>query len=734
MSGRFLGKYAAMKSLARAIVINGVLIATASRLLFAQAATTSGKFTVERPTLVSLGFEWRIVGDDNSNAKVEVTYREAGEKRWHTALPLMRLHNEIVVGSVYVSSPINPNTPLSPEQTADYKAAQAAVTYVSPNMFAGSILNLVPDTEYECHFVLSDPDGVRGKKETTVSVRTRKEPIPAQGGHVYHVYPVGYTGPRKEPSFTGLMAAYYYRAPHIDWENAYPPRVKAGDTILVHAGLYVGDRFHYMNGAPHAGYLALGDLFDGTYYLTASGTPDKPIVIKSASDGEVIFDGAGCQYLFNLLAANYNYFEGITIRNANVAFLLGLKNTVGASGFSLKHSRIYNVGRVVQDDWSGSKDFYIADNIFVGRHDPSKMMSWSGAVWAKYPGFPELIVSEYAIKLYGQGHVVAYNYFSNWHDGLDIATYGVPDGTPKEIPDRVPVSIDFYNNDFYNMGDNCMESDGGAHNIRLFRNRCFNSPGGALSAQPMWGGPLYVYQNLVYNTPTFGSCKYAPASGILTYQNTFVGECRAGTASNMHFLNNLILAEGASEFDGNPMPYVFSITTLTNYTTSDYNGFSFTPGSEDAFEWNSPNFNVASDYDPRTIRHREFKTLKEYQDATGQERHSRLVDFNVFVNVKKPDPNDPQHLYNPEDYDFRLRPGSAAVDAGVVLPTINDEYTGKAPDLGAFETGTPRLHYGPRTPVPGTVPQNKQQFRSWTGPPTSDNSESASPKGSSRSE
>ena len=64
---------------------------------------------------------------------------------------------------------------------------------------------------------------------------------------------------------------------------------------------------------------------------------------------------------------------------------------------------------------------------------------------------------------------MAYNYVANWHDGIDVATYGDPDGTPDELPDRVPVSIDFYNNDFYNMGDNCIEADGGAHNIRVFQ-------------------------------------------------------------------------------------------------------------------------------------------------------------------------------------------------------------------------------------------------------------------------
>ena len=137
------------------------------------------------------------------------------------------------------------------------------------------------------------------------------------------------------------------------------------------------------------------------------------------------------------------------------------------------------------------KDFYIADNVFTGRHDPNKLQSW--ATWRmsglSSPSFPASIESEYAVKVYGQGHVVAYNYVANWHDGIDIATYGDPDGTPNENPDRVPVSIDFYNNDFYNMSDNCIEADGGAHNIRVFRFGCFNSAGGALSAQPSFGGP-----------------------------------------------------------------------------------------------------------------------------------------------------------------------------------------------------------------------------------------------------
>ena len=56
-----------------------------------------------------------------------------------------------------------------------------------------------------------------------------------------------------------------------------------------HTGILHGDRS--INSTPPV---------EGTYYLFGSGTPDKPIVIKAAGDGEVIFDGGGNFNLFNV--------------------------------------------------------------------------------------------------------------------------------------------------------------------------------------------------------------------------------------------------------------------------------------------------------------------------------------------------------------------------------------------------------------------------------------------------
>jgi hypothetical protein len=46
--------------------------------------------------------------------------------------------------------------------------------------------------------------------------------------------------------------------------------------------------------------------------------------------------------------------------------------------------------------------------------------------------------------------------------------------------------------------------------------------------------------------------------------------------------------------------------------------------------------------------------------------------------------------------DLRLAAAAVAVDAGVVIPGINDDHAGAGPDLGAHELGEPLPVYGPR--------------------------------------
>jgi hypothetical protein len=122
-----------------------------------------------------------------------------------------------------------------------------------------------------------------------------------------------------------------------------------------------------------------------------------------------------------------------------------------------------------------------------------------------------------------------------------------------------------------------------------------------------------------------------------------------------------------------------------------------------AFEWTTPPAGVAADFPgpgrTAALETRRFRTLADYSRETGHDRNSVLVDYDVFVNVPPLDARDVtqlQRLYRAEDLDFRLRPGSAAVDRGTPLPGITDGFAGRAPDLGALEAGAPVPRYGPR--------------------------------------
>jgi hypothetical protein len=676
----------------RSVVISAIVAAIAlaySAQPSGQAANgvEAGELVIEPATLINLGFEWFIEGDANRNAAVSTSYRKLGDTEWRPALPLLRLGGERIY-------------------------AESRVDVVVPPMFAGSVLDLEPDTAYEVRLLLSDPDGVRGEGRKVVTVRTRAEPKPAADGRVFHVYPHNFKGAKTEPSFEGLMCAYHFWCAGTDWATSGRPRVQPGDTILVHAGVYKYNRYEYTNNAA----VNRTEPLDGTYYFTADGTAERPIAIKAAGDGEVVFDGAGNFALFDVRAADYTYFEGITFRNAEIGVLAGTQFIAGAKGLTVKRSRFEQVGAGVFTNFAGSSNFYIADNTFLGRNDPKHLIGWNGdALWSKFNGvdgqiYPPKMASYVAVKLYGPGHVVAYNYIADFHDGINVETYGNPDGSvatgpgipagphypTREFFDRRPVAIDFYNNYITSSHDNPIEADGGMHNIRVLRNMFINHASHAFCNQPALGGPVYWIRNIAYNLPGGSTRLTNGSAGAVFYNNTILSETQAALASNVHWRNNLILGQNAA-------PAVFNVTTMTNYSSSDYNGFRPNPGAAASFHWNAPApFAMADMTGPgrnAALVNHEYRTLAEYSKASGQDQHSVAVDYDVFVNVRRLDAQDVatiQSIYKAEDFDFRLKPGAAAVDRGVPLPTVTDGFGGRAPDIGALELGQPPPHYGPR--------------------------------------
>ena len=139
---------------------------------------------------------------------------------------------------------------------------------------------------------------------------------------------------------------------------------------------------------------------------------------------------------------------------------------------------------------------------------------------------------------------MAFNYIAHFHDGINVETYGNPDGSTASGPgitdgpryptrdqwDRRPVAIDFYNNYITNSHDNPIEADGSLHNVRIMRNMLINHASHAFCNQPSLAGPVYWIRNIAYHLPGGSTRVTGGSAGVLFYNNTVLSETRSPAA------------------------------------------------------------------------------------------------------------------------------------------------------------------------------------------------------------
>ena len=236
-----------------------------------------------------------------------------------------------------------------------------------------------------------------------------------------------------------------------------------------------------------------------------------------------------------------------------------------------------------------------------------------GDTWWASPGpyGSHLLTSYYAIKVYGPGHVIAHNAIAYFHDGLGISTYG----TPEKDPERQASSIDIYGNDIHMSNDDIMETDGGVHNVRVFENRGINAAQGGYSSQPVFGGPIYFYRNILYNVPTGVAFKFsAKPAGMFVYHNTIISEqTMRDPYANAHFRNNLFLGRDY------PDRAVMAWANATGAYSSDYDGFRPNRSAPNNYVWLAPQPGKDA-YEP------EARRVEELQDAGRFPRRDRAGD------------------------------------------------------------------------------------------------------------
>ncbi|MCL2645630.1 MAG: right-handed parallel beta-helix repeat-containing protein [Phycisphaerales bacterium] len=500
-------------------------------------------------------------------------------------------------------------------------------------LFAGSVIDVPEGTQYEMKLSLVDPDG--GNAEKIVKAYTIAEPVDPQGP-MYHVTPGtgGGTGTAADP-FKGIAAA----------EKAAKP----GDTFLLHAGTY-----------------------EGKWDVQKSGEEGKPIVWKGAGDGEAIIemnDSGHKEHMIDLSAGRHDvWFENLTTQGSNY------------SDFCLHNSYRIVIRRChILPDLQGiyaTKDsgkmgqFFISDNVIEG-HWP-----WP-ATAEEWHSLPE----NRGVWIGGRGNVVCYNRVHNTKDGIDTS----------EAKGPAEVAVDFHNNEVYCCFDDGCEMDGSHRNCRNFYNRYTNTLTG-ISFQPVFGGPIYAYRNVCYNTKDEFLKLHNDPSGVVVVHNTFIHKgpglsvSTKNGVSNCYTRNNLfVFTEGrALDLD---MP--------TKDLDFDYDGFSGQSGQYFL------RYNTKAGKFP-------FQTVEDVRKNSLIEKHLIVVDAaNIFASgLKTPEyqpdwkkPEKPQattglKIYDSKIVDVRLDPKSKAVGAGEKLPGFND--VSKPVDLGAVPVGGEMPWYGPR--------------------------------------
>ena len=148
---------------------------------------------------------------------------------------------------------------------------------------------------------------------------------------------------------------------------------------------------------------------DGTYFLTTSGTAEKPIVIKARRRRRGDLRWRRRLQPVQCDGGELQLFRRTDHPQYRPRILAGYKNIAGSSGMTIKSCQIENVGRAIYSDWSGSKDYYIADNTITGRFRADMLMGFTGRTWQNAGIRARNWCPNMRSRFTGQGHAVAYN-------------------------------------------------------------------------------------------------------------------------------------------------------------------------------------------------------------------------------------------------------------------------------------------------------------------------------------
>jgi parallel beta-helix repeat protein len=583
--------------------------------------------------------------------------------------------------------------------TLEYRAeggtyrAGFPLSRVNATRFVGSLFWLEPGTSYDIRVTLSDPGGLLDGVSVEDTASTRAEivvPVPTQA---YYVSPGGDGTVCSEAAPCALSYGLNQAQPgqavvlrggvYYEGEFDLPRSGTEGAPILIQG--YPGESAILDGADPNSGAFSWTHRGDGLYRTTVNVAGTHLVM----ADGQRLFPYDELGDLQNLSRDNTPgfYADGTTLyvhlagdANPNAATMVVSRLN---NAFTVEQDHVYFLDLTLRYYGQGSyaKAIYLnnaSDNLVQGCTFASndlgvglKRDSWRNVVqdnefydtifdwpWADIKELGRL--EDGGVAFYdpatGRGNVIRRNVFHDDFDGFGVC--------PSESA-ALTNETDVYENLVYNMGDDGVETDGQCSNVRIWGNT-FHDILMGISLAPVYDGPVYAIRNLIYRTGV-GNNDY---SGSPFKFNS--GYDRSGPMILLHntadaFLpgNNGLYIKAPGTWD---LIYARNnIWSGTNYALHNYNETQpvdldyddlYTTRSDEFVYWGSGS-------------QRHMRDLPTFQALTGQEPHG----LNVAPGFA-----------NAAQGDYALDSASELLDAGLVIPGINDDYVCMAPDIGAFES------------------------------------------------
>jgi hypothetical protein len=376
-----------------------------------------------------------------------------------------------------------------------------------------------------------------------------------------------------------------------------------------------------------------------------------------------------CACLFS--ASEYVVVRGFEMRYYGQA---AVRFSEGARGCTVVDNVIHNAPNGVFLKHESTRDNSVWRNLI---YEPGLVeIPWNSI---KAGGYPRQGIMS---AVSGRGNSFCHNVIHGWFDGICVEIWEVP-GAVNSHRD-----CDVMYNRVYNIGDDAFELDGGGINMRLHGNTVRNAMV-AISLAPIERGPVYVtrndvtFLNLMFKlnvgvpyslgyTYVYHNSGYGLNSGNGMAMIGMTGKDAGGPETrNKFFKNNAMIGADRAVragYDGN------------NHL--DYNCYYHTPGLDPRkFEWNGLT----------------YFTFDEFITATGQEANGLYTDPH-FTDTPGLGEIPWQGFWEDEigNYplvsgvevgDMKLMSSSPLINRGLVIRGINEDYSGTAPDIGAFEYG-----------------------------------------------